>query len=93
VRLFWDPGTERDVSGYRVYRRVQSSSWERIGPNPVIEPLYLDAAVNPGERLSYRVTAVDRSTPPNESPPSETVELVVAGEASGPVPDARQGEP
>jgi hypothetical protein len=93
VRLFWDPGTERDVSGYRVYRRVQSSSWERIGPNPVIEPLFLDAAVSPGQRLTYRVTAVDRSTPPNESPPSETVELVVAEEAGDPVPDARQGEP
>jgi len=93
VRLFWDPGPERDVSGYRVYRRVQTSSWERIGPNPVVEPLYLDAAVSPGERLTYRITAVDRANPPNESPPSDVVELVVAEEARDPVRDPERSEP
>ena len=88
VRLFWDPGVERDVSGYRVYRRVESSSWERIGPNPVEEPLYLDVDVKPRQRVTYRVTAVDRANPPNESEASETVDLLIADAVPEPATDA-----
>ena len=51
VRLFWDPGQEPDLGGYRVYRRVGSSSWERVGPALVPEPLYLDTGVEAGQRV------------------------------------------
>jgi hypothetical protein len=90
VRLFWDPGPERDVSGYRVYRRVESSSWEQIGPNRVEEPLHLDADVRSHQRMTYRVTAVDRANPPNESEPSESVELLIADERPGDAPSAER---
>jgi hypothetical protein len=83
IRLFWDPGQERDLEGYRVYRRIGSSSWERIGPGLVPEPLYLDTDVEPGQRVTYRVTAVDRAAPPNESPTSSTVEVLVAEDRVG----------
>jgi hypothetical protein len=84
VRLFWDPNPERDLRGYRVFRRriaqERETAWERIGPDPVERPLYLDAEVELGQRLAYRVVAVDRATPPNESRPSEVVEIELFGE-------------
>jgi len=83
IRLFWDPGQERDIEGYRVYRRIGSSSWERVGPSLVPEPLYLDTEVEPGQRVVYRVTAVDRASPPNESPTSSTMEVLVAEDRGG----------
>ncbi len=78
VRLFWHPGSEKDLSGYRVYRREDEGIWERVGSDPIDRPLYLDTDVRAGRRLSYRVTAVDRATPPNESDRSEPAEIDVA---------------
>lgn len=75
VRLFWNPGAERDLRGYRVYARTHGGEWRRIGPDPVLEPSLLDREVRAGERIEYRVTAVDRTQPPNESAPGEVVEL------------------
>jgi len=81
IRLFWDPNPERDIRGYRVYRRNLTagadSTWGSIGPDPVERPLYLDSDVRIGQRLEYRVTAVDRASRPNESEPSpsQTVDV------------------
>ena len=80
VRLFWNPNEERDLSGYRVYRRKRGGEWIRIGPDPVTESLYLDDAVSVGDQLAYYITAVDRASPPNESSPSETAEVNLAAE-------------
>jgi hypothetical protein len=88
VRLFWDPSPERDVRGYRVYRSRQGGEWRPIGPDPVERPLYLDPDVQIGEHLAYRVSAVDRAEPRNESPPSEPVSLVLLAE-----PTALEGGP
>jgi len=79
VRLFWDPNSERDLRGYRVYRRriegQEEGEWMPVGPDPVERPLFLDDDVRVGQWWFYRVTAIDRSTLPNESPPSEPVEV------------------
>jgi hypothetical protein len=84
VRLFWNPNDERDLAGYRVYRReLPDGAWDRIGPETVAEPLYLDERVTVGTSYSYRVTAIDRATPPNESGSSETAELTPAAEPTG----------
>ena len=77
VRLFWNPGVERDLRGYRVYARAGGGEWRRLGPDPVLEPSLLDREVHAGDRIEYRVTAVDRSQPPNESAPGEIVEVGV----------------
>jgi hypothetical protein len=90
VRLFWNPNQERDLSGYRLYRRAGADSWTRIGPDPIAEPLFLDGDVTPGLRIAYRVTAVDRATPPNESEPSSVVDLDVVSDPAVPAPP--QGE-
>jgi fibronectin type 3 domain-containing protein len=80
VRLFWNPSGERDLAGYRVYRAPAEGAFERIGTDPLERSSFVDSAVRVGVRYSYRVTAVDRATPPNESRPSEAVEIEVAAD-------------
>jgi hypothetical protein len=79
VRLFWDPSSERDLRGYRVYRQPvegeATADWTPVGPDPVEGALFLDDDVRVGQRWFYRVTAIDRATPPNESLPSEPIEI------------------
>jgi hypothetical protein len=84
VRLFWDPNRERDVAGYRVFRSVNSGPWEAVGAGLVVQPLYLDRDVQTGDRIVYRVTASDRTDPPNESEPSATVEVDLLQEPTAP---------
>jgi len=83
IRLLWDPSTERDLDGYRVYRKVGDGEWTRIGPDPLRQPTYLDHDVTPGSALAYRVTAIDRATPPNEGAPSTEESIRLAAEPSG----------
>ena len=79
MRLLWNPGAEPDLDGYYVYRSVGDAGWTRVG-DVIRQPSYLDTAVEPGMVVRYRVTAVDRATPPNESEPSPPVEQTVAAE-------------
>ncbi len=79
VRLLWNPNPERDLAGYRVYRRT-ADGWIHVGPDLVDHPAYLDEQVRSGQHLEYRVTAVDRATTRNESAPSDAVEVEVAQE-------------
>lgn len=80
VRLFWDPNPERDVIGYRVFRSVDEGPFVSIGADPLERPLYLDTGVLAGQRLRYRVTAVDGAAPPNASEPAESEALTVIEE-------------
>jgi hypothetical protein len=79
MRLFWNPSPERDVVAYQVYRRAPGEdAWRPLG-EPVDQPLFLDPDVLRGAGpVGYRVTALDRAQPPNESAPSEAVEVVPA---------------
>ena len=80
VRLFWDPSPERDVAGYRVYRSLDGAAFVAIGPDLLEHPLYLDTVVRAGQRVRYRVTAVDSAAPPNESGHAETPSLTLIDE-------------
>ncbi|HEX4825009.1 MAG TPA: hypothetical protein VFV19_11925 [Candidatus Polarisedimenticolaceae bacterium] len=82
MRLLWNPGSEPDLDGYYVYRSVGDGGWTKLS-DLVHQPSYLDAAVEPGMKVRYRVTAVDRATPPNESEPSAVSEQTVAAEPAG----------
>jgi len=87
VRLFWDPNPERDVTGYRVSRSVDGGPFVPLESAPPVRPLYLDADVAAGQRLRYRVAAVDGADPPNESEPAESDPLTLIDEpASGDSP-------
>lgn len=80
ARLFWNPSRERDLGGYRMYRKVDTGDWVRIGPDGINDTQMLDAEISPGQRAVYRVTAIDRAQPPNESEPSEEFVIVVVDE-------------
>jgi hypothetical protein len=84
VRLFWRPNDERDLAGYRVYRRVDGGPWQQVGENSIERPSFVDSDVRVGQRLSYRVTAIDRVDPPNESEPTEPVEIEIVAEPNAP---------
>lgn len=79
VRLFWTPNRERDVRGYRVYRRAPGGEWASIGPT-LSRNTWVDRTVVAGASYEYRVAAVDSADPPNESAPSEPVEIRIARE-------------
>ena len=80
VRLFWDPNPERDLEGYVVERSVDGGEWIRITPEQVQQPTFLDEAVRVGQRLSYRVVAVDHAEPPNFGQASSSVEIQIGEE-------------
>ena len=80
VRLLWNPGVESDLDGYRVYREIGDGAWVRLGGDVVRQPSFIDSDLAPQVVARYRVTAVDRTVPPNESAPSSVVELRVAAD-------------
>jgi hypothetical protein len=84
VRLFWNPSPERDLAGYRLWRRVASGEWARHGRERIDEALFLDEQVEDGVRLAYRVAAFDLSEPPNVSEPSAEVEIQLQAEPAAP---------
>jgi hypothetical protein len=84
VRLFWNVNRERDVAGYRVHRGVDGGAVQRIGPERIEKPSFLDEEVTVGQRLVYEVSAVDRMDPPNESPRSAPVAVVLELEPEAP---------
>lgn len=73
IELIWSPNLEPDLAGYNVYRREEGAGQVKLNPELLHSPVYRDAAVTPGHRYAYRVTAVDRSG--NESPPSAEAEV------------------
>jgi hypothetical protein len=85
VRLLWNPGIETDLEGYRIYRKLGDGEFARIGGEIVRQPSFFDPGVAPGSLATYRVTAIDRAVPPNESAPSADVQLhVVADPGTAP---------
>jgi len=84
ARLLWNPGSESDLDGYRVYRDSGDGTWVRIGGDIVRQPSLIDPGLGRVGLVRYRVTAVDRANPPNESEPSSVVELRVAADPGVP---------
>jgi len=73
IDLSWQPDTEPDLAGYRIYRRPAGSAAApmRIGA-VAAAPSFRDTAAQPGHAYQYSVTAVDRDG--NESQRSAEVE-------------------
>ncbi|MCI5222278.1 MAG: hypothetical protein D3924_06290, partial [Candidatus Electrothrix sp. AR4] len=69
VKIFWDQGTEEDLAGYRVYRRLGNETIpEMIGVVEVPYNIYEDLdAPEKDVYVYYSVTSFDTSDPPNES--------------------------
>jgi hypothetical protein len=61
IDLSWQPDTESDLAGYRVYRREAGGDWQRISlAIPLIAPAFHDGKVQPGHTYHYAVTAIDQ---------------------------------
>jgi hypothetical protein len=60
VRLIWDPSEASDLRGYNVYR-IEGDVKTKLTKEPVAQPNYRDAGVQPGINYGYQVTAVDRN--------------------------------
>jgi fibronectin type 3 domain-containing protein len=68
VKVYWDKGTENDLAGYRVYRRIGEAAPEMIGEVKEPNNLFEDKnAPEKGVKLSYLVSSIDQNDPPNES--------------------------
>ena len=70
VSLDWADNSEPDLAGYRVYR-LNGGNWSLVG-SPVAST-FTDTGLVNGTAYTYRVTAVDTASPPNESAPSSQV--------------------
>lgn len=68
IRLFWRPGRESDLRGYRVYRADGADkAWRLLTPEDLTATSYTDEDVIPGVVYIYAVTARDGADPVNES--------------------------
>ena len=74
VELGWEPNTEEDLAGYRVYRSKDGGAFERIAGG-IEAPSYSDRNVEAGAKYVYAVTAVDQTG--NQSPRSAPVEVEI----------------
>uniref|UniRef100_A0A372IQJ1 Fibronectin type III domain-containing protein n=1 Tax=Paracidobacterium acidisoli TaxID=2303751 RepID=A0A372IQJ1_9BACT len=73
IDLSWAPDTEPDLAGYAIYRReLSGTSPASPSRHPVAAPSFHDAAVQPGTRYAWSVSALDKDG--NESPRSPEVE-------------------
>ncbi len=80
ISLNWEPGPEKDLAGYKVWRRASGEEdFRALTPLPILENAYADRAVDKGIKYTYTVTAVDALG--NESKPSESA-TVTAREGS-----------
>lgn len=75
VKLIWDGGTEKDLAGYRIYRRLPSQKeLTRIGQVDGAQLSFKDLRLPEGqESWFYAVSAFDQAEPANESPVSKEV--------------------
>lgn len=78
VSLLWEANTEADLGGYLVLRgEAPGDKLSPLTKEPIAEPSYLDTTARRGRSYVYKVVAVDRSAPPNQSAPSEPVEETI----------------
>jgi hypothetical protein len=75
VSLVWEPDSDADLAGYRVYRSEGKGLWQKLADVNTV-PSYSDATVEHGKTYHYAVSAYDKSPKQNESDRSVPVEVV-----------------
>lgn len=79
VSLSWDPNVEKDLAGYRVWRRNDGEDEFVAVTELIAENVYHDTNVEKNQKYHYAITAVDANG--NESERSEGVTVVLGGES------------
>ena len=78
VSLLWEANTDSDLGGYLVLRgEAPGDKLSPLTPAPITETSFSDTTVRRGRTYVYEVVAVDKSTPPNQSAPSNRVEETI----------------
>jgi predicted small lipoprotein YifL len=77
VSLSWNPNKEKDLFGYKIYRRQEEDSAFTVLNNeePLQKTIFQDDKVTPGKVYIYYITALDNAKPPNESEKSEEIKI------------------
>ena len=74
VSLVWEPVSDADLAGYRIYRSEGNGPWQKLADVSTV-PSYSDTTVEHGKTYHYAVSAFDNSPKHNESerstPPAE----------------------
>ncbi len=83
VRLVWEGGPGKGLSGYKVYRAAKAEGpWALLSQEVVTTPYFDDRDAEAGRTYWYRVSSLDDSTPPLEGQMSEPVRVHVPKTAS-----------
>jgi hypothetical protein len=78
VSLLWEANTDPDLGGYLVLRgEAPGDTLSPLTETPITDTSFLDRTARRGRTYVYEVVAVDRSTPPNQSAPSNRVEETI----------------
>ncbi|MGD2294831.1 MAG: hypothetical protein PVF22_03235 [Candidatus Aminicenantes bacterium] len=76
LSLSWDANTEKDLAGYRVWRRTEKEAgFVVLTEEPIMENAYTDTAVEKKVRYYYAITSLDKNG--NESLKSETISEII----------------
>ncbi|MFQ6082164.1 MAG: fibronectin type III domain-containing protein [Candidatus Aminicenantia bacterium] len=76
VTLIWDSNQEKDLAGYKVWRKSQEEKeFLLLTPNPISENSYEDKTVTKNTIYYYRLTALDKKN--NESEKSEVIKVII----------------
>jgi hypothetical protein len=78
ISLRWDPVTASDLAGYLVLRgEGTGDTLQQLTPVALTATTFVDTTVRPGVTYVYMVVAVDKSTPPNVSPHSNSYSVTI----------------
>jgi hypothetical protein len=68
IKVFWEKSGEEDIGGYKVYRRAADAKEAvLVGEVQPAYTIFVDKKAEQGVRYYYTVTAIDQSSPANES--------------------------
>ena len=94
VTVFWAPGTDLDLKGYRLYRsELPTAAFKQVSTALIAkgQERYADIGVTPGKKYYYKVTAIDQAG--NESGFNNLASMLIPGDIATEVTWTRANSP